>query len=85
MKKFDPDETRSANILTENIERLKTLFPEAVIEGKIDIDVLKQLLGDFVATRELKRMVDDGYLILSGTGRGAHYLPVPGLAGLLNK
>lgn len=42
-------------------------------------------LTRFVAARELKRMVDDGYLILSGTGRGAHYLPGPGLAGLLNK
>ena len=42
-------------------------------------------LNRFVATRELKRMVDDGYLILSGTGRGAHYLPGPGLAGFLKK
>lgn len=44
-----------------------------------------QNLTRFVATRELKRLVDDGYLILSGTGRGAHYLPGPGLAGFLKK
>ena len=56
MKKLtaeDP-ETKSAEILTENIERLKTLFPEAVTEGKIDIDVLKQLLGSVVDEREEK-------------------------------
>ena len=56
MKKLtanDP-ETKSAEILTENIERLKTLFPEAVTEGKIDIDVLKQLLGGAVDEREEK-------------------------------
>jgi adenine-specific DNA-methyltransferase len=54
MKKFEPEETKSANILVENIERLKTLFPEAVTEGKIDIDVLKQLLGGTVDEREEK-------------------------------
>ena len=42
-------------------------------------------LTRFVVTRELKRMVDDGYLILSGTGRGTHYLPGTGLAGFLKK
>ena len=35
--------------------------------------------------RELKRMVGDGYLILSGSGRGAHYLLGPALARLLQK
>jgi adenine-specific DNA-methyltransferase len=54
MKKFEPDETRSADILTENIERLKTLFPEAVTEGNIDFEVLKQLLGSMVDEREEK-------------------------------
>jgi adenine-specific DNA-methyltransferase len=49
----DP-ETKSADILTENIERLKTLFPEAVTEGKIDFNVLKQLLGSAVDEREEK-------------------------------
>lgn len=49
----DP-ETKSADILAENIERLKTLFPEAFSEGKIDFDVLKQLLGSAVDEREEK-------------------------------
>jgi adenine-specific DNA-methyltransferase len=54
MKKFDPDETKSADILAENIEQLKVLFPEAFSEGKIDFDVLKQLLGGIVDDREEK-------------------------------
>lgn len=42
-------------------------------------------LTRFVAARELKRLVDDGYLLLSGSGRGAHYLPGPVLAQSLQK
>ena len=44
----DP-ETRSAYIVAENLEHLKALFPEAFTEGKIDFEVLKQLLGNTVA------------------------------------
>jgi adenine-specific DNA-methyltransferase len=54
MKKFEPDETMSADILKENIERLKELFPEAFTERKVNFDVLKQLLGDVVDEREEK-------------------------------
>jgi adenine-specific DNA-methyltransferase len=54
MKKFEADKTTSANILTENIERLKTLFPEAITEEKIDFNILKQLLGGAVDEREEK-------------------------------
>ncbi len=49
----DP-ETRSADILADNLERLKALFPEAFSEGKIDFEVLRQLLGDAVNDREEK-------------------------------
>ena len=49
----DP-ETRSADIVAENIEHLKALFPEAFTEGKIDFEVLKQLLGGAVKEREEK-------------------------------
>ena len=54
MKKFEPEETKSADILAGNIESLKTLFPETVSEGKIDFEVLKQLLGGAVDEREEK-------------------------------
>lgn len=49
----DP-ETQSADVLAENIERLKELFPEIFTEGKVDFDVLKQLLGGMVDEREEK-------------------------------
>ena len=38
-------EARSADIVSENIERLKDLFPEAFTEGKVDFSVLRQLLA----------------------------------------
>lgn len=45
----DPD-TQSADVVAENIARLKALFPELVTEGKdgasVNVDVLKQLVGD---------------------------------------
>lgn len=50
MKKIslnDP-ETQSADIVSGNIEALKTLFPEAFTEGGVDFQVLKQFLGDAV-------------------------------------
>jgi adenine-specific DNA-methyltransferase len=56
MKKLtanDP-ETRSVDVLAENLERFKALFPEAFTEGAIDFDVLKQLLGGAVDEREEK-------------------------------
>ena len=56
MKKIilnDP-ETRSADVVAENLEHLKVLFPEAFTEGKVDFDVLKQILGGAVGEREEK-------------------------------
>jgi adenine-specific DNA-methyltransferase len=47
-------ETKSPDKVAENIEQLKALFPEAVTEGKIDFDVLRQLLGGVVDEREEK-------------------------------
>lgn len=54
MKKFEPEETKSADILAENIKQLKALFPESLTEGKIDFEVLKQLLGGMADEREEK-------------------------------
>ncbi|MDY7070962.1 hypothetical protein PshuTeo2_10030 [Pseudomonas hunanensis] len=36
----------SANIVSENIEQLKTIFPEVFGERSVDFDTLRQLLGD---------------------------------------
>ncbi|WP_209019433.1 site-specific DNA-methyltransferase [Chlorobaculum sp. 24CR] len=50
----DDPEARSADLLAGNIEQLKSLFPEAFTEGKIDFEVLRQLLGGTVEEREEK-------------------------------
>lgn len=46
MKKVQPEEGQSADMVADNIERLKELFPEAFSEDGVDFDVLRQLLGD---------------------------------------
>ena len=47
MKRITPNapETRSADVVAQNLEHLKMLFPETFTEGKVDFEVLKQLLG----------------------------------------
>ncbi|MEW5773318.1 MAG: site-specific DNA-methyltransferase [Thermodesulfobacteriota bacterium] len=50
----DAPETKSADMLAENVGQLKVLFPEAFPEGKVDFEVLKQLLGGVVDEREEK-------------------------------
>ncbi len=45
---------QSADIIAENVDQLKNLFPEAFTEGNIDFDTLKQLLGGAVEEREEK-------------------------------
>ena len=56
MKKIGADdpEAKSADIVAGNVAQLKALFPESVTEGKIDFDVLRQLLGAAVDEREEK-------------------------------
>ena len=56
MKKITVNDpaTCSADIVTENLDHLKTLFPAAFSEGKIDFEVLKQLLGSAVDDHEEK-------------------------------
>ena len=45
---------QSADIMVENINQLKALFPEAFTKGQVNFDVLKQLLGGAVDEREEK-------------------------------
>lgn len=35
----------STDITEQNIEKLKELFPEIVTDGKVDFDMLKEILG----------------------------------------
>ena len=49
----DP-ETLSVDVVAENVNHLKVLFPGAFTEGKVDFEVLKQLLGVEVDERDEK-------------------------------
>lgn len=42
----------SLNIVQDNIEKLKTLFPDIFSEGRIDFDKLRETLGDTLDTQE---------------------------------
>jgi adenine-specific DNA-methyltransferase len=53
LTKDDP-QTKSADIVAENVGALRDLFPDAFSEGRIDFEVLKQLLGGTVDEREEK-------------------------------
>ena len=50
----DAPEPRSVDVVAENIQHLRKLFPEAFTEGKIDFEVLKRLLGGKVDDRDEK-------------------------------
>lgn len=43
---------KSTEIVGQNIERLKALFPDVFTEGKIDFDVLRETLGYYVDDRQ---------------------------------
>jgi adenine-specific DNA-methyltransferase len=45
---------KSPDIVAENIEQLKVIFPEVFTEGRIDFEILKQLLGDAIDEKEEK-------------------------------
>ena len=47
-------ESRSPDLIAENLEQMKALFPEAFTEGRVDFEVLKQHLGGKVDEREEK-------------------------------
>ena len=47
-------EVKSTDGVAENIQRLSDLFPEAYIDGRIDISILQQLLGEVVEECEEK-------------------------------
>ena len=53
MHKVEPEEGKSADIVSENIDRLKEMFPDAFTECGVNFDVLRQLLGG-------ARVLDEG-------------------------
>ena len=52
MDKLTQDDATSHDIVADNINKLKAIFPEAFTEGKVDFDVLKETLGEYRETRE---------------------------------
>ncbi len=48
----DDEAAGSGDMVAGNIARLKALFPEIVTDGKVDFDVLRDLLGDAVEESE---------------------------------
>ena len=53
MKRLDPKtDGSSADIVGQNIETLKELFPDVFTEGKIDFDVLRETLGEYIEERQ---------------------------------
>jgi adenine-specific DNA-methyltransferase len=46
MKKADLLEGQSLDVVNDNIQQLKEIFPEAFTENGVDFDVLRQLLRD---------------------------------------
>lgn len=54
MDALKKEDGESLNIVEENIEALKAIFPDAFTEGEIDFDALRQLLGDQIADGEEK-------------------------------
>ena len=47
MKQLTKEDGQSKDMVAENIEKLKQIFPEIVTDGKIDFEVLKEELGEF--------------------------------------
>ena len=47
-------ESSSTDFIAENIAQITRLFPEAFAEGKVDFEVLKELLGDAIEKSEEK-------------------------------
>ena len=56
MKKINAGDlaSRSPDLIAENLEQMNALFPEAFTEGRVDFEVLKQLLGGTVDERQEK-------------------------------
>jgi adenine-specific DNA-methyltransferase len=45
-------DSKTLDIVANNVSKLKELFPEAFTEGKVDFDALKEVLGEYVDGRD---------------------------------
>ena len=53
MEKLDPKtDGATPDIVEQNIEKMKVLFPDVFTEGKVDLDALRETLGDYADERQ---------------------------------
>lgn len=53
MNKVIPEmDSKTMDIVADNVSKLKALFPEAFSEGKVDFDTLKEVLGEYIDGRD---------------------------------
>ncbi len=52
MDKLTPQDGQTPDVVAENIERLREIFPQVFADGKVDFETLKQTLGEYVDDRE---------------------------------
>ena len=80
MKKVELQDGASADIVQDNVQHLKTLFPDAFTENGINFDTLRQLLGDL-------KVLDEGEekygLNWHGKKQARHIAQIPSLGTLL--
>ena len=48
MEKLTKEDGESTDLLADNIERLREIFPEVFTDGHVDFEALKQTLGEYV-------------------------------------
>ena len=49
----DDTDSRPPDLVAENVDQFEALFPEAFTDGKVDFEVLKQLLGGSIGAGTL--------------------------------
>ena len=53
MEKLDPKtDGATTDIVGQNIERLKEVFPDVFTEGKVDFEALREVLGEYADDRQ---------------------------------
>ena len=52
MDKLTPEDGQTPEVVADNIERLREIFPEVFADGKVDFESLKQTLGEYIDDRE---------------------------------
>ena len=53
MEKLDPKtDGATPDIIEQNIEKMKKLFPDVFTEGKVDLEALRETLGDYADERQ---------------------------------